>query len=153
MKKIDSPLNYALYLLELRDRSIFEVRNKLKLKEFPENEIEETIQFLIQKKFLDDEKFAKNMVRSKSLSGEGKQKIKVRLIKAHISSGLIEDVLSNIDSDLEYKNALEIGQKILDRNKDTDRGRLYQKILGSLYRKGYDFDLAKKVFNELVSSD
>ena len=153
MKKIDSPLNYALYLLELRDRSVFELEKKMKLKEFSDTDIAETIKFLLDKKFLDDEKFAKHLSDSKMLSGEGKQKIKFRLVRAGIDKDIIEKTLENYNSEREFEKALEIGQKIFAKNQKLERGKLYQKIMGSLYRKGYDLDIAKEVTAKLLSQD
>lgn len=153
MKKIDSPLNYALYLLELRDRSVFEISSKMRLKKFSEKEIAETVKFLKEKKFLDDEKFAKHLTQSKILSGEGKQRIKFRLIKLGIDQEIIEHTLENYNSDVEQEKALEIGQKIYARNAGKEKGKLYQKIMGALYRKGYDLDTAKEVIGELLKRD
>lgn len=150
MKKIDSPLNYALYLLELRDRSVFELESKMKFKKFEETDIAETVKFLLDKKFLDDEKFAKHLSDSKMLSGEGKNKIKFRLIRAGVDKEIIERILENNNSDREYEKALEIGQKLFIKNEKLERGKLYQKIMGSLYRKGYDLDIAKQVVSELM---
>ena len=151
MKRLDSPLNYALYLLELRDRSVFELESKMKLKKFEDKDIAETVKFLLDKKFLDDERFAKHLMESKILSGDGKQKIRFRLMRAGIDKELIEKTLSDINPEAEYEKALEIGRKIFDKNQKLERGKLYQKIMGSLYRKGYDLDIAKQVVGELLN--
>lgn len=152
MKRLDSPLNYALYLLELRDRSVFEISSKMRLKKFSEKEITETVKFLKEKKFLDDVKFAKHLTQSKILSGEGKQRIKFRLIKLGIDQEIIEHTLENYNSDVEQEKALEIGQKIYERNAGKEKDKLYQKIMGALYRKGYDLDTAKDVVRKLLGT-
>lgn len=149
MKRMEV-LPYALYLLELRDRSIFEVRNKLKLKEFSNEEIDSTIEFLLSKNYLNDERFAKNLIQRKISSGEGKYRIKIRLVRAGIDKEIIDSNLSSINSEDEYEIALEIGKKIFDRNSNLEHGKLYQKIMGSLCRKGYDLDIARRVIGEIL---
>jgi regulatory protein len=150
MKKIDSPLNYALYLLELRDRSVFELGGKMKLKGFSETDIAETVKFLLDKKFLDDERFTKNYVRGKQLAGDGKNKIRFKLMRFRVDKEIVEQSLEGEDEG-EFAKAFEFGKKIFDRNEGLERGKLYQKLMGSLYRKGFDLDTAKEVVMKLMA--
>lgn len=149
MKKQFSALQYGLFLLGRRDRSIGSLQKKMKEKEYDPEEIKKAIDWLLQKKFLDDERFARNFIRQKMLAKPtGKQLLIFKLKSEYISEEIIEKVLDEIDEATEFEGALSLGQKWLKKKSNQDKniwGKLGQHLAG----RGYSYDIIKKVIGEL----
>lgn len=156
MKK--KPLEYALYLLELRDRSIAEIRQKMKRKEYEEEDIEKTVTFLLDKDFLNDERFAENYSKQLQNRRQGQYKIKLGLQKLGLSQDIIAAKISNISEDSEEEMARELGQNYLDKkfklkgdeNEYQIKRKKYDKLGRFLVSRGYSLDTVKKILEELL---
>ncbi|MFA7253055.1 MAG: regulatory protein RecX [Patescibacteria group bacterium] len=150
MKK--SPLQYALDLIAMRDRTVAEIRKKMKEKEFLPEDIEATVQNLIDKKFLDDERFVENFIRSKQLGGKsGIFKIKFKLINLGINKDLIEKYL-NDDEEWQYNNARELAENWLEKKQSVEPAKRYGRLGNFLAARGFSLSVIKKVLNELLKS-
>ena len=147
MKK--KPLEYALYLLELRDRSVAEIKRKMTEKEYPEEEITKTLQFLTEKNFLDDERFTENYIKQLQLRSQGVYKIRNHLRKFGLDRELVEEKLKNIDNDSEYETAKELAQNWL-KKKNVPPEKKYDKLGRFLIGRGYSIDNTKKILEELL---
>jgi len=142
-------LSYALNLLTVRDRSEYEIRNKLSQKGYAKEEIENTVLWLISKKFLNDKRLAQNQVRS--LSGNikrGKQKIIFGLKKRGISEETITSLTKEINSENEQKKAKDLAKKWL--LKDQKKSNLYQRLGNHLFSHGYETETITTVLEELL---
>lgn len=156
MKK--KPLKYALYLLELRDRSVSEIRQKMKRKEYEAEEIDKTITFLIGKDFLNDERFAENYAKQLQNRRQGHYKIKLGLQKLGLPAEIIAAKISSISEDSEVEMARELGQEFLakkfkpkgDEDEFQIRRRKYDKLGRFLVSRGYSLDTVKKILDELL---
>lgn len=148
MKK--KPLEYALYLLELRDRTEGEIREKMKRKEYEPEEIEKAVDFLKDKEFVDDERFVKRYIENKQSFGTaGKYKIRQKLMLLHLDSKLIEENLEGIDSEAEYERALEMIKDWLARHK-IPKEKMYEKVGRHLVSQGYEYDIVKRVLEVVL---
>lgn len=78
--------NSALKILVRRENSQLELRQKLKLKDFEEQEIDETILKLQQQNYQNDERFAGEFVQMRFNQGKGKALIKMQLQAKGIDS-------------------------------------------------------------------
>ena len=144
-----SPQNYALRLLELRDRTEAEIRKKMKEKGFLAEEIEKTVRWLKEKDFINDEKFAKRLVESqKSKVESGKRKVVFKMYKLGISKELIDKYSGDIVPEDELEKAKELAEKWLKKN--TDKDNKYQKLGSHLAGKGYEIDIVKQVLSEVL---
>ena len=143
-------LDYSLKLLSKKDYTIFEMRQKMKIKEFDENIITDSIEFLISKKFLDDEKFA---LRYWSNHPErGKIRIHFELKHKGVSEDIIDKMIQDTLIESEEAKALNIGRKWL-RNKiynDADKYKVKQNLCAKLYRQGFDYSISKKISDQLI---
>lgn len=89
-----------------QDRSVQEVKTKLRTLGTLASDYEKIINTLSEENFLDDERFAQNFVRSKlQTKGWGVQKIKFALYQKGISNNIIQSVLPEINAD-EYEKQL-----------------------------------------------
>jgi len=149
MKKLKS-LEYAFFLLKLRDRSIGELREKMERKEYPSKEISETIDFLIAKNFLDDERFARNFVRfKKSLKPTGKYYLQNKLRQKKIDNDIIEKVLGeNSDQAEEVEDAAD---RWLAKNKKVPKEKIYEKLSRYLVSRGFSWEIVKEVVEEKIN--
>ncbi|HCW52970.1 MAG TPA: recombination regulator RecX [Clostridium sp.] len=144
--------NTALRIVERSFKTEKEMRDKLKEKEYKDDQIEKTIEFLKEYKFINDEAYVNAYVNDK-LSSRGRQKIKYDLIRKGIERNLIEEKLSDIDSDDEKNTALNLAKKKYNSIKKSESD-LY-KINGKLYRflmsKGYNYELIKDVVKSVTN--
>jgi regulatory protein len=147
MKK--KPLEYALYLLELRDRSVAEIEQKMKNREYLPEEITKTIDFLRDKNFLDDARFTENYIKQLQFRSQGVYKIRNQLKKFGLDRDLVEEKLGDIDNDSEYETAKELAQNWL-KKKNIPPERRYEKLGRFLLGRGYSIDNTKKILEELL---
>jgi len=135
------------YYCAYQDRSHYEVEKKLKeMRMIPEAR-DVIMLHLIQEGFLNEERFAKSLVRGKFYyKNWGKRKI-IQALKSHrIHDKLISTALEEIEPDDYKKTILKlIAQKKKDYSKEANPYKLKQKIFQFLLQKGYSFE----EFNDL----
>jgi len=147
-----TPLEYAFFLLKLRDRSIGEIRHKMVEKKFEPAEITKTVDFLIEKKFLDDARFVENYIRGQqSFGSAGRYKLKYKLQKLYISRELIEEKLGDIEEDDEFERAEELAKNWLSKKTSCPPEKRYERLGRFLCGKGYSLDTVRKVLKDKLS--
>ncbi|MBO8160409.1 MAG: RecX family transcriptional regulator [Thermosipho sp. (in: Bacteria)] len=126
--KRKNPINDALRLLKYRIRSEKELRLRLSEKGYTNEEIEKTINYLKEKKFIDDEKFAYLYAYdSLVVHKKGPFRIKMELRNFGVDEYIIKDALEKVLSEV---NLQEIKQEIV-------KGLDEKKAREVLYRKGF----------------
>ncbi len=141
---------YSLRLLNVRSRSISEINERLIERDYDPNDIVDTIEWLRGLNYLDDERFAREFIRSK-LFGKlwGKRKISFELVRKGLAREIIETALSEVERDEE----LEVARKAL--HKWTKRKRLSEltemkdraAALKHLEGKGFGIDISRAALN------
>jgi len=149
-----SPKGYALFLLKRKDYSVAEMKEKMARKEFPQGEINQTIIFLRENKFLDDERYARNFVRNQLfIRPTGRYLLKEKLKQKKIDHELIDQVL------LEYKESEEISllkltaERWLKKKADSvcgDSYKIKEKLIRHLISKGFNYELIKSSLDTLI---
>lgn len=136
------PLNFkALYMLALkwltrREHSVLELRNKLCEKTDDAKLITEIIEQLLQKKYLDDTRFAESYARMRANKGCGLLRIKQELKQKGV---IAENLNKNNQADIK-----QIFQKKFGSQKAKDKSELAKQIRFLQY-KGFSFEEIKKV--------
>jgi regulatory protein len=145
----------AFYLLSRRLHSSSELKTKLRQKYHHSDYIDEIINDLAEKKYLDDEKFAAEFIEEKGKSKLwGTNKIKMELRKRGIKSSVIDDNLleSHQDNTSEIlKKAAEKKLRIL-QNRNLPEDKLKQKLITYLLGKGFNYDEIKSRITILLSN-
>lgn len=143
--------NSALRLIERTIKTEKEIRDKLILKEYDEESINRSIDFLKEYNFLNDESYARMYVRDKS-KGQGKNKIKYALIRKGLDEEVILEELSKIDSDEEESIAYEMALKKYNtiQKRESDAYKLSQKLYAFLVSKGYGYDITSRVIKRIT---
>jgi regulatory protein len=119
-----------------QDRSVAEVRAKLKGYLLFEEEIEALINQLIDEEFLNDERFTANFVKSKlHAKGWGYAKIRFHLQQKGISDNLIKNALNEVN-ETDWNEQL---QRNIEKWKRTNElsHTTYPKLVRFLANKGY----------------
>ncbi len=147
----------AFRYLGRRQHSTSELRIKLKQKGYETELINQVLDDLKQKNYLDDTKFAEMFVEEKiKLKLWGEQKLRSELIKRGIKSEIISDVIRNKVSDqdkLSYAMILASKKYETLRNRNVDKDVIKRKLITFLNSCGYNYDVIKEVCDELIIED
>ncbi len=141
----------AMYLLQRQDRTESQLREKLKQSDFTEEEICDAITYVKDFRYLDDERFARNYVRY-SGAHKSKQKLKMALLQKGVSLELIQIALEE-DYEGDERAQIErcLKQKSYSLSSATPQER--QKMMMSLYRKGFRIEDIKSVMGNFDEND
>jgi regulatory protein len=124
----------ALDLISRRLRSEKEIRDYGWRKKWPTDNLERVIERLYKYNYLDDKKFAKAFVSSRSNRDFSIKRMKVELIKKGIKSDLIEKVLSENTEFNEMRSLKKLINKKRARYDDE------RKLVAYLVGKGFRYD-------------
>jgi regulatory protein len=144
----DSSFRY----LSMRLHSIKELKQKLKLKKYDEQIIEEVTAKLLQNNYLNDEKFAEQFIKDKTaLKKMGSTKIKIELLKRGIPKEIISEKLKIVSNDESFDNCLQLAQKKINllRSRSKEIKNEKNKVYSFLLSKGYESETIASVLNKL----
>ena len=139
-------LNYALRLLNRKDYTEKEIRDKLLKKSQNGEEINEVIEYLKEKRFIDDIRYAQNYLYFRLKRGYGKRRVVHELLNKGIGEDLIESVITSED-----ESAEEVFLKKLTLLKGKKNKR--KKLFDFMYRRGFDSDKIVELLNKYEVKD
>jgi regulatory protein len=142
-KTLDKLIRFTM----TRPKSEKEVKDYLTRKKIPEVIWKDLFSKLKNYELIDDEKFAKWWVEVRQeFSPKSERILKYELKRKGIKNEIIEKILE--DTVIDEK---KIAKNLLDKRKNhwqnVDKKKKSQKMLEYLVRKGFDFEIAKKVVN------
>ncbi|MBX3042348.1 MAG: regulatory protein RecX [Candidatus Kapabacteria bacterium] len=143
-------LSYSMRLSDGFVRSEFQIRQKLKQKNYDLELIEYTIKKLHQNNLIDDNKFAENFINYALKKKWGKLKIINELRKRGVNICNFQEYLnSKLNYDDIYESAKELALKKLNmiRKKTTEKQK--DAIIRHLAGKGYEFAIIKNILKEI----
>ena len=147
--------NLSLRYLSYRSRSEKEIKDYLKEKSAKSPSLtEEIINKILEKlkeyEFIDDRKFAKFWVEQRTkFKRKPIRVIEYELKQKGIDSNLIEEILLAYDEkDLDLENAKKLAEKKLDFYRSLPPQKRQEKVMGYLLRKGFGYDIVKKVLRD-----
>ncbi len=132
------------------------MRDYLIRKNAPEDVIEKIVDSLKEKKFLNDEAFARSWVLNRArLKPKGKALIKIELRQKGIAEEIISNVLSEIGEEIpdELAQAKVLIIKRMERMAGKPRKEIYQKVGGFLSRQGFGWEIVKKAIDESLTEN
>lgn len=121
--------------------------------EFDENIIERVIDFLKSYNLVNDSVLAQIVNTNVNLNKCGKNRIKQNLYNKGINRSTINEAVSELDKDTEFRKCYVSSKKRYERVKKEDKKKIYQKISQHLSYKGFDYDIIKRVLNKLLNFD
>ena len=144
---LDKMAKYCAY----QERCVKDVRDKLKTFDIPKEEKTKILDYLLDNRFVNDERFAKSFVRGKvNQSGWGVNKIRFHLIQKGIDKDIIEDALGQTDEEVYRQRLIEILKtkaKTIKADSDFEKKR---KLAAYAMQKGFEGSLVWEVLKDLA---
>lgn len=146
--KICILVNVSIKYINVRLRSIKEIKDYLLKKEEDTNLIDEVISRLIKMGYLDDRRFTEAYIKDKlNFTSWGDYKIINELNKLGISSLDIEDNIDLLNDDILNERMRKIIDKDIRTNKKYSGLKLKNKIYNHLLTSGYSKEKAISLIN------
>ena len=127
-----------------------DVKDKLKTFELPQEEKDKILDYLLDNRFVNDERFAKSFVRGRvNQSGWGLNKIRYHLMQKGIAKELIDEALSQTDEEVYRQRLIDILRtkaKTVKAENDFEKKR---KLAAYAMQKGFEGSLVWEVLKEL----
>ena len=147
--KIYELYEIAVKYINIRLRSIKEIKDYLTKKENNSEIIDKVCDKLLKNNYLDDERFTKAFIKDKlNFTTIGDYKIKKELEKLGVDSFIIENNISQISSSVLEERMTKIIDKDIRTNKKYSGINLKNKIYNHLLSSGYSVDLVIAVLNK-----
>lgn len=132
-----------------QERSVKDVKDKLKSFDLPEKEKTKILDYLLDNRFVNDERFAKAFVRGKvNQSGWGVNKIRFHLMQKGIDKELIDEALGQTDEEAYRQRLIDIlktKSKTVRAASDYEKKR---KLAAYAMQKGFEGSLVWEVVKE-----
>ncbi len=152
-EQISKALRAAVRLLEVRPRSIAEVRQRLRQKQFTPRAIEQALQRLTELDMLDDDAFSRTWIENRrTFRPRGTIALRAELRRKGVSNDTIARVLADTDdgADAESARALQLARNALPRYANApDRATFTRRLGGFLQRRGFTLDVIRPVIDQL----
>jgi regulatory protein len=117
-------------------------------------EQQKILQQLINQKFIDDARYAKNFARTQSQTGKwGMQKIKAYLQQQRLSNEIIAQALQETDAEKESVILEQLVRKKLPHIKAQSTVERAAKLLRFALGKGYQYTTAVQVIKQALDDD
>jgi regulatory protein len=143
----------ALRLLSYRDRSRAEIRRRLIGSDFPEDIVEEVVDQLSRTGLLDDRKFSRDWVNSRTVSRPmGRTRLAWELRSKGVDAPVVEEALEGLDEDSEYELAYSVAARKAEKM-DREDPSFRNKLTSFLRRRGFGWDVIGKVFDALCPGE
>lgn len=138
----------ALAILKFMDRTEQELRRKLKEADYIDEIIDRAIDYVNQYGYLNDERLAEAYIKSR-MKTKSKLMLRTELIQKGIDRDIINQVINQEYDDFEEEDPelIAIQKAISKKTKAPEElsPEEKQKLLLSLYRKGFDLDKIKQI--------
>ncbi|MBL4709517.1 MAG: regulatory protein RecX [Flavobacteriales bacterium] len=136
-------LSKAMRYCSYQERSIYEVKQKLREYRLKESDLQLILEYLQKENFLNEIRFADAFVRGKvNIKRWGLFKIREGLSAKGVSSKLVNEAVKGIDEKVYLQNLEELVEKKLNLLGTDEQKR--EKLYRFLQSKGYESDLIMK---------
>ena len=143
---LDKMAKYCAY----QERCVKDVRDKLKAFEISEEEKAKIIDYLLDNRFVNDERYAKAFVRGKvNQSGWGVNKIRFHLIQKGIDKNIIDEALGQTDEEAYRQRLIEILETKSKTVKAANDFEKKRKLAAYAMQKGFEGALVWEVLKDL----
>lgn len=128
----------AMQLLSRRDHGEYELYQKLTLKGYGEDDIQQAVNFCLDHNYLDDLRYAKSQIRQHVYKGHGERRIRQELNQKRVADSVIELALEEEPQDW-FELAKQAAEKKFKGVKAQDQ-KEYAKQVRFLQYRGYSFE-------------
>jgi regulatory protein len=132
---LDKTYDRALNLISRRRRSEWELRDYLKRKDYDEDVIQQTLNRLSEKSYVNDKTFAEAWVANRRLlKSTSKRRLQQELRQKRVPDEVIQDVLEADETD-----EIEVLKDLIARKRKQSRYQDDLKLMQYLVRQGYSY--------------
>ena len=144
---LDKMAKYCAY----QERCVKDVRDKLKTFDISQEEKTKTLDYLLDNRFVNDERFAKSFVRGKvNQSGWGMNKIRFHLMQKGIAKELIDEALGQTDEEVYHQRLIDILKTKAKTMKAANDYEKKRKLAAYAMQKGFEGNLVWEVLKDLA---
>ena len=141
---------FALKLLSLRNHSRFELAGKLRKKGYSSQTAEAALDYLNEKKLIDDEAFARELIESRrKRKPAGRGMLRCLLLQKGVPESVASDLLQDYDG---LEEALQAGRKKLASLKGRDGNEQKKRIEVFLRNRGFEWPVIKETLESLFTT-
>ena len=152
-----SARNAALRFLAVRPRTVREVRDKLREREFGDEEIAQAIDSLAKSGLLNDAEFARMYIRdAMTVRPAGRLLIRRKLLLLGVDKATTDAALDEAFRDVDQRDAaLNAATAFLKKARPRGKGKLEvmearNRLSGFLFRRGYTWETIEPVLRTLL---
>ena len=143
---LDKMAKYCAY----QERCTKDVRDKLKTFDIPQEDRDKILDYLLDNRFVNDERFAKCFVRGKiNQSGWGINKIRFHLVHKGITKDIINEALEQTDEEGYRQRLIDILKVKAKSVKAETEFEKKRKLAAYAMQKGFEGTLVWEVLKEL----
>ena len=139
---------YALMLLGYRERSLREIKIRMRQKGYEEKLVEKVVKYLKDRNLINDKRFTQLWAESRIKKGYGRWRIQSELeqkgVNREITDEILKDLYSGID---EVQVALDLVEK--KRWVSKEPPRLTERVSNLLRRRGFSFEVISNVVEKI----
>lgn len=141
---IDKGYDRALNLIMRRPRSEWELRDYLKRKEYTPEVIEQILNMLSKKGYVDDADFARRWVENRRLlKSTSKRRLLQELRQKRVADEIIQSVLEADETD-----ELQVLRELIERKRKQTKYQDNLKLTQYLMRQGFDYGSVKEALKQ-----
>lgn len=149
-KKRQQARNTVVRLLKLRPRSQYEIKSKLKAKNFNEEVITETLDHFTQADLINDRSFTRGWISARLNKPFGFLRIQHELIQKGIDRDIINEELEAALKDYREEDiVLELAQRRLKQYGQLEPQHAQRRLMGFLSRRGFPAEAIRKALQKL----
>lgn len=137
-------------LLKFRPRSEKEITRRLKEKKFDEQAIKETIGFLKERGFIDDQSFARAWIESRVRKPLGLIRLRQELMIKGVDKKIIDAEIEAAEEDyIEPEIVKKIARERFKKLKGVQAQKARNRLYAYLLRRGYSSEIVIDALNKL----
>lgn len=144
----------ALDSINHRFKSIYDTKEFLIKKEYPEEMIDKALDKLIKQGYLNDRSFAKSYINNQIITtNKGPYKIKKELNEHRVDNDIIEEELTVFNQEQQLEKIEKVATRLFKTNRNRGGFVLKKKMINDLVNLGYDLAVITKVIEEFDFSN
>ena len=139
---------YALMLLGYRERSLREIRMRMRRRGYEEKLIDRVVNYLKDRNLINDKRFAQLWAESRIKKGYGSWRIKSEFEQKGVDREMTDEILRDLYSGIdEVQVALDLVKKKRWLLKEPQR--LTKRVSSLLRRRGFSFEVISNVVEKI----
>ncbi|MBI4536060.1 MAG: RecX family transcriptional regulator [Ignavibacteriae bacterium] len=148
----------ALRFLAHRPRTVKEIRDKLREKEFGDNEIARVVEEMQNSGLLNDREFARAYIRDvMTLRPTGKLLLKQKLVLLGVERSVIDDAIQDEFKEVDQESAaMDAAKKFMKRTRGArskqEKLKARNRLANFLGRRGFTWDVINPVLKKMFDS-